>query len=127
MTGAIDYATPGPLTDLARVSPSVLERIATEAVEICRVVHNVVIQPTDAEALGVRAERFCENQIRPVDDLKPHEGRSLEHALKLLSFTPSRSRSSSLARPVRDRGEGRLAAQGAARARGTFGASSLGA
>ncbi len=69
MTGAIDYATPGPLTDLARVSPSVLERIATEAVEICQVVHNLVIQPTDAEALGVRAERFSENQIRPVDDL----------------------------------------------------------
>jgi Transglutaminase-like superfamily len=69
MTGAIDYAAPGPLTRLDDVSPSVLERISSEAVEICRPVHCLVIQPDEAETLGIPATRFSENQIRPVSNL----------------------------------------------------------
>ena len=66
---AIDYATPGPLTVLDNVHPSVLEGIATEPVEICRPVHSLVVQPTDAETLGVPAERISENQVRAASQL----------------------------------------------------------
>ncbi len=65
MVGAIDYATPGPLTGLDNVSPSALERIPSQPVQICRPVHSLVIQPDEAETLGVPAARFSENQIRP--------------------------------------------------------------
>jgi hypothetical protein len=65
VAAAIDYAAPGPLTSLDAVHPSVLEGIATGPVEICRPVNSLVIQPTDAERLGVPAERFSENQCGP--------------------------------------------------------------
>jgi hypothetical protein len=66
---AIDYAVAGPLTGLDNVSPSVLERIPSEAVDICRPVHSLVIQPGEADALGLPAERFSENQVRSVGNL----------------------------------------------------------
>lgn len=69
MTRAIDYAVPGPLTALDNVSPLVLERIPSVAADICRPVHDLVIQPHDAQALGVPAERLSENQIRPAGQL----------------------------------------------------------
>jgi Transglutaminase-like superfamily len=69
MTAAIDYKTPGPLTGLANVSPSVLEPIPGDPVDICRLAPGLVIQPTDAQTLGLPAERFAENQIRPVGTL----------------------------------------------------------
>lgn len=64
MAHAIDYASPGPLTGLASVSPSVLERVSGAPADICRPVHALVIQPHDAKALGLRDGRFAENQIR---------------------------------------------------------------
>ena len=69
MTRAIDYAVPGPLTALDNVSPLVLERLPSVAADICRPVHDLVIQPHDAQALGVPAERLSENQIRPAAKL----------------------------------------------------------
>ena len=65
VTDAIDYAVPGPLTDLASISPSALERIPSEPVDICRPAHTLVIQPSGAKALGLPDERFSENQFRP--------------------------------------------------------------
>ena len=52
MGNRIDYALPGPLTDLASVSPPVLERIFGAPADICWPVHALVIQPHDAKALG---------------------------------------------------------------------------
>lgn len=66
---AIDYAVPGPLTDLTTISPAALERIPSEPVDICRPAHTLVIQPSDAKALGLPDERFSENQLRPAATL----------------------------------------------------------
>jgi len=62
---AIDYAMPGPLTDIAAISPSALERIPSEPVDVCRPAHTLVIQPGDAKSAGVPDDRFSENQLRP--------------------------------------------------------------
>jgi hypothetical protein len=61
---AIDYSVPGLLTDLATINPQALQRIAVEPVDICRPAHTLVIQPSDAESLGLPADRFSENQLR---------------------------------------------------------------
>jgi hypothetical protein len=65
VTDAIDYTVPGPLTDLTTISPAALERIPSKPVDICRPVHTLVIQPSDAKALGLPDERFSGNQFRP--------------------------------------------------------------
>jgi hypothetical protein len=65
----IDYRPAGPLTSLVDVPPAALSRIADEPVAICWPVHGLVIQPGEAETLGVAAERFEENQIRPAGRL----------------------------------------------------------
>jgi hypothetical protein len=65
MTDAIGYAEPGPLTDLGKVCPPALERIPAVAIDICRPVHSLVIQPGDAKALDLPDDRFSENQLRP--------------------------------------------------------------
>jgi transglutaminase superfamily protein len=65
----IDYATPGRLTNLHDVSGHLLESIASDPIQICLPVHSLVIQPTDAEALGLPPERFNENQLRPASRL----------------------------------------------------------
>ena len=62
---AIDYSVPGPLTDLTTISPAALERIPNKPVDVCRPAHTLVIQPSDARALGLPDERFSENQLRP--------------------------------------------------------------
>jgi Transglutaminase-like superfamily len=69
MMNAIDYAEPGPLTGLGGVRSSVLDDLPRVAVEICRIAGGLVIHPLDAEALGVPADRFGENQARAVGDL----------------------------------------------------------
>jgi hypothetical protein len=69
MATAIDYTTPGPLTRVGQVSPSALQRIPSQAVDICRPVHSLIIQPSEAKALGIPVERFSENQLRPVASL----------------------------------------------------------
>lgn len=64
MTDGIDYTAPGAVTDLGSVSPRVLEHIAAGPVEVCRHASALVIQPADAQQLGLPAERFTENQVR---------------------------------------------------------------
>jgi hypothetical protein len=65
MAGEIDYASPGPLTGLDGIDQALLAMAADEPAGVCFPVHGLVIQPADAEALGLPAERFAENQIRP--------------------------------------------------------------
>lgn len=69
MTGVIDYAMAGPLTTIANVHKPALDDLPSEPVEICRLVHDLVIQPTDAKELGVSEQRFAENQLRPADGI----------------------------------------------------------
>ena len=69
MAAPIDYATPGLLTDLGGVRASAFDRMANEAVDICRHVPSLIIEPQDATDLGVPAERFYERNVRPVGGL----------------------------------------------------------
>jgi hypothetical protein len=69
MTDAIHYSTPGPLTDIGEVRAPALEVLTDNAEDICRPVHSLMIQPDQAKVLAVPAERFAENQIRPVASL----------------------------------------------------------
>jgi hypothetical protein len=65
VSDAIDYTAPGPLTCLAPISPAALERIPITPVDICHLVHTLVIQQRDAQALDPSDDRFSENQLRP--------------------------------------------------------------
>jgi hypothetical protein len=65
----IDYAKAGRLTDLDGVSNDLLNPIAPDPVGICAPVHGLVIEPSDAEALGMPADRLAENQLRPAKKL----------------------------------------------------------
>lgn len=65
----IDYATAGPLTAIGAARTPALHDLPAEPVDICRVVHDLVIQPADARALGLPEQRFAENQLRPVDGI----------------------------------------------------------
>lgn len=69
MVHVIDYSSPGPLTSLDGIDPTVLEPVAGDPVEICLPVHALVIQPNDAQAIGMPSERFDENQMRPVTSI----------------------------------------------------------
>ncbi|MFC9439770.1 transglutaminase domain-containing protein [Nocardia sp. NPDC057030] len=69
MGEVLDYATAGPLTGLGGTDSAVLRSVPDEVVEICRLASSLVIQPHDARALGLPAERYGENQIRSADRL----------------------------------------------------------
>jgi hypothetical protein len=69
MTGVIDYAVPGPITDLGSVCRSALDPVSTDPIEICRPVNSLLIRPRHAERLDLPAERFAEIQIRPISRL----------------------------------------------------------
>jgi hypothetical protein len=58
----IDYASPGPFTELGAV-PWTSE--PGDPVAVCWPVHDLVVQPAEAEKLGLAPERFGENQVRP--------------------------------------------------------------
>jgi Transglutaminase-like superfamily len=62
---AIDYAVPGSLTTLDGVGREALAGLPDDPVEICRLVHALVIEPNDAQDLGLAPERFAAKQIRP--------------------------------------------------------------
>ncbi|MFC4017868.1 transglutaminase-like domain-containing protein [Micromonospora sp. GCM10011542] len=68
MATTINYVT-GQLTSLAGVPSSALERLPGDPVDICRLAAGLVIQPSDAKGLSLPAERFAENQLRPVGRL----------------------------------------------------------
>jgi Transglutaminase-like superfamily len=69
MFGLMDYTQPGPLTSLDGVNEETLAAVVGTPVEICDPVRSLVIQPGDAEALDLPADRFAENQIRPAAKL----------------------------------------------------------
>ncbi|MGW4848327.1 transglutaminase domain-containing protein [Nocardia brasiliensis] len=69
MHQTLDYATAGPLTHLAGIDPAMLRSVPIEVIEICRLTSALVVQPHDAQALNLPAERFGENQIRPANRL----------------------------------------------------------
>jgi Transglutaminase-like superfamily len=65
----VDYRIPGELTALDGVDPGALAGLGPGPVEVCWPVHGLVIQPGDAERLGLPADRMGENQIRPAAHL----------------------------------------------------------
>ncbi|TCJ97178.1 transglutaminase domain-containing protein [Nocardia alba] len=69
MVTVIDYSSPGPLTSLHGVHLEAVEPIPTGIIDICGLAAGLVIQPNDAQALGLPDERFPQNQIRPVGEL----------------------------------------------------------
>jgi hypothetical protein len=69
MASPIDYSASGPLTDLSAVARDVLETAPAQPAEICALVSGLVIQPHDAEPLGMPARRLDERNIRPAAGL----------------------------------------------------------
>lgn len=65
MAETIDYAVPGPLTDLTRLPPAVLASSAGDPAGVCAPVPSLVIQPFDAEPLGLPEQRLGERNLRP--------------------------------------------------------------
>jgi hypothetical protein len=65
MFSGLDYATSGSLTDLTHVSPTFVDSVGTDPVQVCFPVHTLVIQPDEAQALHLPAERLAESEIRP--------------------------------------------------------------
>lgn len=65
----LDYARPGPLTTLDAAQLPLIEGLPEDPVGICAAVQNLVIQPTDATALGIPESRKPEKNIRPVSEL----------------------------------------------------------
>jgi hypothetical protein len=61
----IDYACPGPLTGLDGLAPEVLEGIGDDPVQLCTPAHLLVIQPREAEELGLPEDRLGERNLRP--------------------------------------------------------------
>lgn len=69
MTDEIDYRSPGAMTDLIGVEPNVLVGLPDDPVGICRPVHELVVQPHDAQALGLASDRLATNQLRSAAEL----------------------------------------------------------
>lgn len=65
MGDLIDYTSAGRLTCLKGVAAAALSTVADEPVTICSPAYGLVIQPGEAEALGLPTARLAENQIRP--------------------------------------------------------------
>ena len=66
---AMDYAAPGPLTDLGAVPPAALDGLPDDALGICRCVRRLFVAPLVAAALGVDADRLAARNIRPAGAL----------------------------------------------------------
>jgi hypothetical protein len=64
---AIDYARPGPLTDLSGVPDAALATLPGDPAAICRLAQHLVIQPADARRLGLPDQRFADNDVRRTD------------------------------------------------------------
>lgn len=64
----IDYAVPGPLTDLRGVPGSAFDGSAVgsgDPAAACRLVQGLVVQPADAASLGLPPERVAARAVRP--------------------------------------------------------------
>lgn len=68
MPAVIDYALPGPLTDLSGVPDAVLPPPADPLV-LCGVARGLVVPPDEAQGLGLPPGRSTTNQVRPAADL----------------------------------------------------------
>jgi hypothetical protein len=64
VTSVIDYSSPGPLTTLKGINPEALTKLGENQVDICSLVHALVIQPSDAESLGLPDKQLASNQVR---------------------------------------------------------------
>lgn len=64
---AIDYSAPGPLTDLSRVDPAILDQVPHDPVAICGLAHALIVHPFETKPLDLPEERFADNQLRPAD------------------------------------------------------------
>jgi hypothetical protein len=65
----LSYSRPGPFTSLGATQLRLIEGLPNDPVGICAAVQSLVIQPTDATALGIPEERIAEKNIRPVTAL----------------------------------------------------------
>ncbi|KIF75799.1 transglutaminase [Streptomyces sp. 150FB] len=65
----LDYSRPGPLTRVDDLPSALTEGLPDDPVGICRAVQGLVIQPSDAAAIGVPEDRLAEKDIRPVSGL----------------------------------------------------------
>lgn len=65
----IDYSSPGVFTQLVGIDAKAVGDLDGGPVELCAPVRALVVQPGDAEQLGLGAERFATNQVRPAADL----------------------------------------------------------
>ncbi|MDG6106568.1 transglutaminase domain-containing protein [Dactylosporangium aurantiacum] len=63
MTG-IDYATPGPFTDLSSVPSDALGSVPCDADGIVRVASTLIVHPFDTARLELPEARFADNQLR---------------------------------------------------------------
>ena len=65
MSQEIDYARPGPITDLSTIEPRVLDGLDSRPVGICWPAHALIVQPDDAVDHNIPAVRFGEKNLRP--------------------------------------------------------------
>lgn len=65
----LNYSRPGPFTGLDSDQLRLIEGLPEDPVGVCAAVQGLVIQPAEAAALGVPADRIAEKNIRPVDKL----------------------------------------------------------
>jgi hypothetical protein len=65
----IDYAKPGPLTELESVPPEALEGIGTDPVEICMPVHLLVVDPNATDNVTLDEIRLGERNVRPAAEI----------------------------------------------------------
>jgi hypothetical protein len=79
----LDYAVPGPLTNLDGVPLEALLTVAVEPVNKCSPVHGLVFQPTDTAEFGLPEDRLAESQIRPASELVTNLASSSSRLLAL--------------------------------------------
>jgi Transglutaminase-like superfamily len=65
----IDYAVPGPLTDLSEIGAEALTGLPADPVALCAVVPGLVVHPLGTDGLGLTPERLAESQLRSADGI----------------------------------------------------------
>ena len=73
------YAEPGPLTELTVEQSELVNRLALEPLDLCRVAQGLLVAPPDAVGAGLGEQRMIERNLRPAAAL-------LERALQLDSL-----------------------------------------
>ena len=68
MTG-IDYATPGPLTDLSSVPAAALHGVPHDVDGISRLASTLIVHPHATAGLDLPEARFADNQLRAADQI----------------------------------------------------------